>query len=259
MKSGKVLPVALLTVLAVILVMLVGSRWAEKKTWTGTESGTVISSLDSGTSRPQVDGGGAEVPASLATPTPPPTPTPTPALTAPDVDLGSWELMLVNADNSIGRYTPPQVDLIGGTAQYFDVRALPALEEFLQAARDAGYTPYINAAYRPYATQEYLFNGRASQIAWGGTYTYEQAVEMAKKYVASPGTSEHQTGLCCDITDKYYSSYDAAQMDQGLLEWLKDNCAQYGFILRYPSNKVSVTGWDEPWHFRYVGWRPPNS
>lgn len=56
-----------------------------------------------------------------------------------------------------------------------------------------------------------------------------------------------------DITDKYYSTMDASRMDQEFLTWLADNCAEYGFILRYPSYKVSITGWDEPWHFRYVG------
>ena len=75
----------------------------------------------------------------------------------------------------------------------------------------------------------------------------------AAKLVAPPGTSDHQTGLAVDITDKYYSQMDASKMDQDFLAWLKDNCAEYGFILRYPSSKVSITGWDEPWHFRYVG------
>jgi D-alanyl-D-alanine carboxypeptidase len=135
----------------------------------------------------------------------------------------------------------------------FDSRAIDALESLLQAARDAGYTPYINTAYRPYSAQEYIFNGKASQIAWSGQVTYEEAVEQAKSIVAYPGTSEHQTGLACDITDQYYSTMDASKMDQGLLTWLKDHCAEYGFILRYPANKESITGWNEPWHFRYVG------
>ena len=33
-----------------------------------------------------------------------------------------------------------------------------------------------------------------------------------------------------------------------------DNCAKYGFILRYPKDKTNITGvMFEPWHFRYVG------
>ena len=32
-----------------------------------------------------------------------------------------------------------------------------------------------------------------------------------------------------------------------------DKAAQYGFIKRYPTRKLLLTGWDEPWHYRYVG------
>jgi len=33
-----------------------------------------------------------------------------------------------------------------------------------------------------------------------------------------------------------------------------ENCADYGFILRFPKGKESITGVIyEAWHFRYVG------
>ena len=36
--------------------------------------------------------------------------------------------------------------------------------------------------------------------------------------------------------------------------WLRKNSYKYGFIVRYPANKVDITGIsNEPWHFRYVG------
>ncbi|MEG0754458.1 MAG: D-alanyl-D-alanine carboxypeptidase family protein, partial [Angelakisella sp.] len=32
------------------------------------------------------------------------------------------------------------------------------------------------------------------------------------------------------------------------------NCADYGFILRYPKDKTHITEISyEPWHYRYVG------
>ena len=41
-----------------------------------------------------------------------------------------------------------------------------------------------------------------------------------------------------------------------LFKWMKEHCAEYGFILRYPDGKQDVTGiMYEPWHFRYVGSR----
>ncbi len=42
--------------------------------------------------------------------------------------------------------------------------------------------------------------------------------------------------------------------DQEVYDWLSQNAYRYGFILRYPQDKESVTGIDyEPWHYRYVG------
>lgn len=248
MRAKKILPVLMLTALTIVLIMLVSSRIADKKVW---ESSLTSTAGYSQSNSPVLDNDVTNIAQSEVTPTP--APTTEPAVYKPDIDISSWEYVLANADNSIGNYAP-EVVAIGSTAQYFDSRAVDALESFLQGARDAGFTPYISTAYRPYSSQEYIFNGKASQIAWGGTYSYEQAVEMAKSVVAYPGTSDHQTGLSCDITDKYYSgALDAAQMDQGLLMWLQEHCTEYGFILRYPLNKDSITGWNEPWHFRYVG------
>ena len=169
----------------------------------------------------------------------------------PDIDISSWEYILANSEHNIGKYAPTVV-AIEDTAQFFDERAVDALVEFLNAARAAGYTPYINTAYRPYSTQEYYYNGKASQLSWPD-YPDAEDYAAAALLVAPPGTSDHQTGLGVDITDKYYSSLDASQMNSEFLDWLADNCAQYGFILRYPSLRKTITGWDEPWHFRYVG------
>ena len=37
-------------------------------------------------------------------------------------------------------------------------------------------------------------------------------------------------------------------------KWLMKNSYKYGWILRYPSSKSSITGIIyEPWHYRYVG------
>ncbi len=169
----------------------------------------------------------------------------------PDIDITSWEYRLANSDHNIGSYTP-YVASIEGTAQYFDERAVDALVEFLNGARSAGYSPYIMTAYRSYSAQNYIYNGRASQIAWPEYPTTEDYAEAAKS-VAPPGESDHQTGLGVDITDRYYNTMDATQMDQNFLTWMRENCAQYGFILRYPASREAITGINEPWHFRYVG------
>jgi len=37
-------------------------------------------------------------------------------------------------------------------------------------------------------------------------------------------------------------------------QWMAENCARFGFILRYPADKEDITEINyEPWHLRYVG------
>ena len=80
------------------------------------------------------------------------------------------------------------------------------------------------------------------------------AQRQAAMWVARPGTSEHQTGLAVDIVDTSYQILDEGQENTPVQQWLMAHCAEYGFILRYPTDKGAVTGVGyEPWHYRYVG------
>jgi len=75
----------------------------------------------------------------------------------------------------------------------------------------------------------------------------------AKKWAASPGHSEHHTGLAVDFgvfNDGALNTF----YQTGVNEWFFLNSDRYGFIPRYPSNKTDITRTaSEPWHFRYVG------
>ena len=192
----------------------------------------------------------------VETETPPEeTPEPTPNIRdiLPGVSRNDWNLKLVNNTYILPNTFAPTVVAIRDD-QYFDERAADALEELLSAAEAAGYTVCVRAAYRPFATQAYIFNGRASQIQWGTEMTLMEAETEARKVVAYPGTSEHQLGLCADIMDNKDTTMKAEDVENmPLLVWLREHCAQYGFILRYPKDKQEITGWYEPWHFRYVG------
>lgn len=183
------------------------------------------------------------------------TPEPTPYITEilPNVSRNDWNLKLVNNTYILANTFAPDVVAVRDD-QFFDARAADKLEEMLSAAEAAGYTVCIRAAYRPFSTQAYLFNGRASQIQWGTTMTLLEAEAEARKVVAYPGTSEHQLGLCADIMDNKDTTMKAEEVeDLPVLKWLREHCAQYGFVLRYPKDKQEITGWYEPWHFRYVG------
>ena len=192
------------------------------------------------------------VPSPEPTPTPTPSAEPTPEVLAtpeptpsiPDIDISSWEYILANAGNPIGDYVPELSKLEG--SHYFDSRAVDALQDFIDAARGEGLSVFLSSSYRSYAEQQYLYRRKVEQ--YGGNEA------IAATIVAPPGTSEHQTGLCCDITDRYYEMKDSSLENTALFQWMNEHCAEYGFILRYPKDKQDVTGIIyEPWHFRYVG------
>lgn len=183
----------------------------------------------------------AETSAPSSTPVPSPTPTPGPYSDKPNIDITSWEYLLANANNPIGKYMP-ELGTIEG--QKLDARIVDAMSKFVAAARAQGLSVYLSSGYRSYDEQNYLYQRKVSQ--------YGEA--QAAKIVAPPGTSEHQTGLACDITDKYYSMKDSSLENTALYQWMSKHCQEYGFIVRYPKDKEAVTGIIyEPWHFRYVG------
>ena len=191
--------------------------------------------------------------------TPEPTPEPTPNIREilPGISVFDWELKLVNNVNVLpNTFVPPETVEIekDGRMVCFDSRAVEPLRDMIADAREEGFSVRISSAYRPYSEQAYTFFGKASQIAWGGEVSYEQAEILARSIVAYPGTSEHQTGLCADLIDSADTEMNAeACENMPLLVWLREHCAEYGFIARYPKNKQEITGWYEPWHFRYVG------
>lgn len=184
-------------------------------------------------------------------PTPTPKPEKDPAIA--DIEIGNWRYALVDELRPLSQsFTPDVTETENG--QYFDSRVVDSLNAMLAAAREAGFDVYLSNAYRPYSTQAYIFYGRASQIAYDGTVPYAEAEQIARKYVAYPGTSEHQLGLAADIVDSSSTTLDAEELnDLPLIVWLRENCAEFGFIQRYPSGKEDITGRVEPWHFRYVG------
>lgn len=159
----------------------------------------------------------------------------------PQIDITSWEYLLANLDNPIGDYTPTTETLEG---QPLDSRIIEPMKEFVAAARAEGLSVYLSSGYRDYSTQQYLYNRKVAQYG----------EEVAKTIVAPPGTSEHQTGLACDITDRYYEVKDSSLENTAMYQWMSQHCQEYGFIVRYPKDKEDVTGIIyEPWHFRYVG------
>lgn len=173
------------------------------------------------------------------------------AVSAPDT-ADKPEIILVNPWNPLPEdYEADLVELQNGQA--VDKSCYPDLQQMMDDCRAAGLSPLICSSYRSQQKQEELFQNKISRLIAEG-YTREQAETEAAKAVAVPGTSEHQLGLAVDIVDVTYQLLDEAQERTHVQQWLIEHSWEYGFILRYPSDKSDVTGIIyEPWHYRFVG------
>ena len=195
-----------------------------------------------------------------ATETPEPTVDIWPKLTTDDFEENHC-LWMVRENSLLSSAYKPDIAKISRTRyMMYSTEYMAELDEFLDAIEDAGFEYFIGAAFREYSFQTHLFNSKASQIAYemglSADYLdpkYQEAVEKAKTIVMYPGSSEHQLGVAIDIYDQNRSRLVYSEMNQELYAWLDEHCGEYGFIKRYPTRKLLLTGWDEPWHYRYVG------
>ena len=163
-----------------------------------------------------------------------------------------WDLILVNKENRIPDNYNYELDYIE-SGNRVDSRIKSAVTQMLADARKEGLQPYICSSYRTHNTQQKLFNKKVNKYKKLG-YTQEDAEYEASYWVAIPGTSEHEIGLALDIVSKNFQVLDKRQEDTDVQKWLMEHCIEYGFILRYPTEKKEITKINyEPWHYRYVG------
>ena len=106
----------------------------------------------------------------------------------------------------------------------------------------------------------------------GGTFTtrscFRSKGTSCGRLCYATGTSDHHTGLTCDLVDAQYGdTLDTDYYDQHPdWQWLKKNSSRFGFIDRFPAewaggsmsqpvnvDKNGTTGLYETWHYRYVG------
>lgn len=178
------------------------------------------------------------------------TPAPTAAaLTADELNAGDgWMQLLVNSSNAIpDGYAPTELTELSN-GQSVDKRIYPSLQSMFDDARAQGVYPVVSSGYRTAKQQQSEMDDKIQEYIDDGK-SEDEARTMAATYVAQVGYSEHEAGLAIDIVAKANKSDDDT-----VWAWMKEHCAEYGFILRYPEGKEGVTGMSyEPWHFRYVG------
>lgn len=180
--------------------------------------------------------------------------------------------MLVNTENLLGSdFEPNPLTKVTGvkratsSAVYLQETAAQALISMFEAAQGVteytyvtesgrektgkfsnGMVLYLKSGYRSYGQQATVYNNYLARNN-----------NVDDGYVAKPGSSEHQTGLSADILNSDYASRPTMTQDfkwTPEAQWMKANCAKFGFILRFLETKENITGIKfEPWHFRYVG------
>ena len=161
------------------------------------------------------------------------------------VDMDKGDLILVNKYHCLDEDYVPD-DLIAFYSSMGKGRlrekVYDAYCELYEAAREEGYRLTVVSSYRSYSYQDGLYK----------RYLSRDSQENVDTYSARPGHSEHQTGMAIDVSlpgcslDDFGSTKAAA--------WLKEHCAEYGFIIRYPKDRIDITGYiEEPRHIRYLG------
>lgn len=171
------------------------------------------------------------------------------ALSADELNAGDgWMLLLVNSSNAIpDGYAPTELTELSN-GQSVDKRIYPSLQSMFDDARAQGVYPVVSSGYRTAKQQQSEMDDKIQEYIDDGK-SEDEARTLAATYVAQVGYSEHEAGLAIDIVAKANKSDDDT-----VWAWMKEHCAEYGFILRYPEGKEGVTGMSyEPWHFRYVG------
>lgn len=167
-------------------------------------------------------------------------------------------LVLVNNDNKLPDDWEATVDLIEAPNPMGEQGSGPipverkAYDAFVALQKDLkdndGVDIELDSAYRSVEKQQQVWD----------EFLDEKGEEYTKSHVATPGYSEHHTGLAIDvylvIDGEDVFENDEMMEHPEIWEKVHAKLADYGFILRYLDGKKDVTGYDyEPWHLRYVG------
>lgn len=155
----------------------------------------------------------------------------------PEIDVDRGFLILANSYNGIGTYA---CENHGGVSAIWGTGIATSIYEptvnFIQSAQSAGYSVWAADGHKSW---EYFLSGDTiGKVASSGS-----ARDLYGTYLPA-GCNEHQTGLAIDVEGDWEG-----------IQYMKEHCAEFGFIYRYPDGKEQYYGTPCPAenHFRYVG------
>jgi D-alanyl-D-alanine carboxypeptidase len=149
------------------------------------------------------------------------------------IEAAENELVVVGEYRQTGRKVKMRTD------------AAMALTNLTAEARASGVAIIPISGFRSIEYQESLF--RKAVAKYGSE-------DVAVRWVARPGNSEHHTGLAIDLGDEENPTCDVELPFEKTraFDWLQKNAAQFGFELSFPRNNPRGVNY-EPWHWRFIG------
>ncbi len=136
---------------------------------------------------------------------------------------------------------------------YLRMETIQAMNNMMDAfySKTENRNIMVNSGFRSEKQQQDIYDSKVQS----------NGQQYADEYVQLPGYSEHHTGYAMDLAvydegDPEVEGDEAMWTFDGKGEyfWVDQNCAQYGFVLRYSASKEDITGISyESWHYRYVG------
>ena len=161
-------------------------------------------------------------------------------------DTSTWNLILVNKDHYIPKNYSIKLKTLKNGKQV-DERIVQPLQKMFDDARSQHLQLFVREGYRSAEQQKEIMQEYIKRYEKQG-HNYFVSRKQARKYVALPRTSEHELGLSVDIN----ADTNVCSKEE-VYNWLNQNAYRYGFIKRYPKDKVDITGINnEPWHDHYV-------
>ena len=162
-------------------------------------------------------------------------------------DQNSELLTVVNSANPVNADYVPDLSEVNGV----DVNSLMAenLTLMLSDAQTQGVNLTLVSGYVSFEEQKEKYDSAVKAHKKKNKSSTVKAEAAVKKTIPNAGESEEQTGLLV----KFSSGTDESFSKTKEFQWLSKNCADYGFVLRYPEKENTGGLSYSPSLYRFVG------